>query len=83
MHGFINLCCAAAVLYFGGDESDAEKVLLEEDATAWKIDRGSLGWRHLKWTRDQLTRLRREFFVSIGSCSFKEPIEDLRTIGWL
>jgi hypothetical protein len=83
MHGFVNLCCAAAVLYFGGSESDAEAVLLEEDPSAWQAGHDSLEWRHLRWPEDQLSTLRREFFISIGSCSFKEPIEDLQGMGWL
>ena len=83
MHGFINLCCAAAVLHFGGAESDAEAVLKEEDATAWRLTPDKMHWRHLSWTREQLSTLRREFFISIGSCSFKEPIWDLRSMGWL
>jgi len=83
MHGFINLCCAAAVLKFGGEEKDAEGVLREEDRSAWAFAPDALQWRHLKWTRDQLSLLRREFFISIGSCSFEEPIRDLEALGWL
>jgi hypothetical protein len=83
MHGFLNLCCAAAALYFGGAVADAESVLRDEDRGAWKFDQGSLRWRHLSWTQDQLSTLRREFFLSIGSCSFEEPISDLKGLGWL
>jgi hypothetical protein len=83
MHGFLNLSCAAAVLYFGGQEGDAEKVLQDEDRTAWKVDEVSLQWRHLKWTQDQLSSLRHEFFMGVGSCSFEEPIHDLEALGWL
>jgi hypothetical protein len=83
MHGFLNLCCAAAVLYFGGAVADAESVLRDEDRAAWDFDQVSLRWRHLSWTQDQLSTLRREFFMSIGSCSFEEPIRDLEGLGWL
>jgi hypothetical protein len=83
MHGFLNLLCAAAVLYFGGQSSDAEKILWEEDSSAWQLSPDTLQWRHLKWTLDQLSTLRREFFISIGTCSFEEPIQDLYSMGWL
>ncbi|HXS76342.1 MAG TPA: hypothetical protein VN753_09195 [Terracidiphilus sp.] len=83
MHGFINLLCAASVLYFGGQTNDAEMVLLEEDASAWQIGKHELRWRRLEWTRDQLATIRREFLTSIGSCSFVEPIHDLEVLGWL
>jgi len=83
MHGFLNLCCAAAVLHFGGEESDAEMVLQDEDRSAWQVDGGSLRWRHLRWTEEHLSALRREFFMGVGSCSFEEPIQDLEALGWL
>jgi len=83
MYGFLNLSCAAAVLYFNGNEKDAEKLLRDEDRSAWQIDEDSLQWRHLKWTRNQLSTLRRDFFMSIGSCSFEEPMHDLEKLGWL
>lgn len=83
MHGFLNLVCASAVLYFGGQESDAEEVLRDEDLMAWQMDHGSLRWRHLSWTQDQISTLRLAFFISIGSCSFAEPICDLEALGWL
>jgi hypothetical protein len=83
MHGFLNLFSAAAVLYFGGRSADAEKVLAEEDSSAWQFGSDALQWSDLRWTQDQLAILRREFFLSIGSCSFEEPIQDLREFGWL
>ena len=83
MHGFMNLCCAAAVLYFGGKAGDAEKLLHEEDATTWQVSTDAIQWRHLKWRTDQLAELRRDFVHSIGSCSFVEPMHDLESLGWL
>jgi len=83
MHGFLNLCGAAAVLYFGGDEKDAEKVLQDEDRAAWRVDKDLLQWRDWKWTRDQLSTLRHEFLMGLGSCSFEEPIHDLEALGCL
>lgn len=83
MHGFVNLCCAAAVLFFDGEASDAKKILLEEDSSAWTVDPAFLQWRHLRWTKDQLSKLRHEFLISIGTCSFEEPFRDLEALGWL
>jgi hypothetical protein len=83
MHGFVNLLCASSVLYFGGEPRDAERILLEENPAAWHFEDGELQWRHLKWTKDQLLTMRREFITGIGSCSFDEPIHDLEALGWL
>ncbi len=83
MHGFVNLCCAAALLYFGGDVEDARCVLGEEDSTAWQINRDSIQWRDRSRSTEELATIRRQFFISIGSCSFDEPIHDLESLGWL
>jgi hypothetical protein len=83
MHGFLNLFCAAAVVYFGGETGDTERVLREEDRAAWRVDADSVSWRELSWTEDQIATLRREFFISVGSCSFEEPMRDLEGLGWL
>jgi hypothetical protein len=83
MHGFVNLCCEAAVLYFGGAPTEAENLLEEEDASAFRVEPDVLRWHRLKWSTDKLALLRRDFFHSIGSCSYEEPINDLESLGWL
>lgn len=83
MHGFVNLCCAAAIMYFGGETEEAESILAEQDPSSWRVSPDAIQWRDLTWTKDQLSKLRREFLISIGSCSFEEPIHDLEVLGWL
>ena len=83
MHGFVNLCCAATLLHSGGEVDEARRVLAEEDAAEWRVGMDSLHWRNLSWSAGQLATLRRKFFLSIGSCSFEEPIHDLESLGWL
>ena len=83
MHGFVNLSCAAALLFFGGDVEEARCLLDEEDPAAWEIRADSLRWRNQAWTADQIANIRRDFFLGIGSCSFEEPIHDLESLGWL
>jgi hypothetical protein len=83
MHGFLNLFCAAAAVYFGEGRGIAEDILQDEDRAAWQIDEGSLRWRKLSWTTEQIATVRREFFISVGSCSFEEPMRDLEELGWL
>ncbi|HWE85654.1 MAG TPA: hypothetical protein VG267_11980 [Terracidiphilus sp.] len=83
MHGFANLLCAAAILCFSGSPDDAAAVLQEENPHAFRIAPFAVGWRTLEWSADQLREVRRRFFVSFGSCSFTEPIQDLEALGWL
>lgn len=83
MHGFANLLCAAAILYFGGRPADAEAVLCEENQQTFRVAPECIGWRTLEWSADQLHEVRSRFFLSFGSCSFSEPIQDLEALGWL
>jgi hypothetical protein len=83
MHGFVNLSCAAAVIYFDGETSDAIAVLSEQDPSSFGITSTAIQWRERSWTVDQLAEVRRRFLISIGSCSFEEPIQDLERLKWL
>ena len=83
MHGFLNLACAAILLHFGGAADDATEVLEEQDPGVWRISPNDIGCRGLLWSTDQIRRMRKEFFISFGSWSFEEPIEDLEALGWL
>lgn len=82
MHGFINLLCAAALIHFGADTAEAERVLDEEDPKAWALTSDALAWRTHSWSADRLSEMRRKF-ISFGPCSFEEPIRDLEALGWL
>jgi hypothetical protein len=83
MHGFVNLCCAAAMIHFGGDGGDAMSILQDPDRAAWHVTPNAIAWRSFRWSAEQLHEVRQEFLNSIGSCSFAEPIEDLEALGWL
>jgi hypothetical protein len=83
MHGFINLACASALVFFGGEQEEACRLLDEEDPDAWRITPDSICWRGHQWTAKQLCTVRREFLMSVGSCSFSDPVRDLEALGWL
>jgi len=82
MHGFVNLCCAAAIIHLGGDAIDAALILEETDQRAWQISPEAIVWREFRWSALQMEDVRREFFCSIGSCSFTQPVEELEALGW-
>lgn len=83
MHGFVNLACAAAVLYFGGDAEEACLVLEEEWPRDWKVTGDAITWHEYGWSGDELSEVRENFFAGFGSCSFEEPMRDLEALGWL
>jgi hypothetical protein len=82
MHGFLNILAAAA-LAPRLDRETLLRVVAEEDPAAFTFDDTSLRWRDERVELDAIARLRRDAFVSYGSCSFSEPIEDLTALGIL
>jgi hypothetical protein len=83
MHGFVNLCCAAALAYFGGEEGDVVAVLDERELSGFQLTPNAIDWHDRSWSIAQLAEVRKHFLISIGSCSFEEPIHDLESMGWL
>jgi hypothetical protein len=74
-HGFLNLLAAAV---FG----DEEAALAEADEAAFRLDGESFRWRDREASVDGVEEGRR-LFVAFGSCSFSEPVDDLRALGLL
>lgn len=70
-HGFLNVLAAVV---FADEAALGDHVELDERALRWNgRDAGP----------DELERARREGLVAIGSCSFSEPVDDLRGLGVL
>jgi hypothetical protein len=82
MHGFFNLLTAAA-LAMRVSPRMLEQVIAEEDAAAFRFDDDSLAWRDQRVTLGELEATRRDAFVAYGSCSFSEPVDDLKALGLL
>lgn len=74
-HGFVNLLAAAV---FG----DEERALAENDVDAFRLD-SEFRWRDRRAGPDAVAQVRRTLFASIGSCSFSEPVEELKALGLL
>jgi hypothetical protein len=74
-HGFLNLLAAAVF----GDEEHA----LAETCGAFALDAESFRWNGCVAGADELARVRETLVHSIGSCSFFEPVGELRRLGIL
>ena len=82
MHGFLNVFGAAILSHARGlSESILREMLEDESAESFSFDDQGLRWRDHRASSDQITRARREFAISFGSCSFTEPLEDLQKLG--
>ncbi|MGH7533541.1 MAG: hypothetical protein ACREL4_09645 [Gemmatimonadales bacterium] len=82
MHGYVNVFLAAAFLEFGMPAAAAEEILGETDLAAFGFSDAGVTWRGNRLATDQLTRARAKA-LAFGSCSFDEPIDDLKTAGLL
>ena len=80
MHGFVNLFLAAAFLWAGMETKLALQLLEEQSAEAFRFDLDGIGWRQHRLSRHEIAAARRSFALSFGSCSFTEPIDDLRSL---
>jgi hypothetical protein len=80
MHGFLNVFIAAAFVHEGMNAKDAESVLAEESAEAFRFEAEGISWGDKKLTSEAIQSARQSFCTSFGSCSFTEPVADLQTL---
>jgi len=77
MYGFVNLFVAAALVRQGAPEPIALAALEESDAGAFGLRDDSITWRGQVIAATQLHEVRKGFAISFGSCSFREPVDEL------
>ena len=82
MYGFLNVFLATAFLASGLDAADARRLLEENDPAAVRLGSSEVSWRGNRLPVDRLAASR-SFLKSFGSCSFREPIDDLTALGLL
>ena len=83
MHGFLNVLGAAVLAAEHRWDTHQTSVMLDdENAGSFSFTDDFFAWR--KWKIDlERLRYRRKFVTSFGSCSFDEPRDDLRALGFL
>jgi hypothetical protein len=83
MFGFLNLFIAAALLRSGLNLEVAEQVLEESNPSAFQVEENAIGWREHKLSLSDLKQLRQQVLISFGSCSFTEPLDELKALHFL
>ncbi|MBS0191189.1 MAG: hypothetical protein U0573_15275 [Phycisphaerales bacterium] len=84
MHGFLNVFVAGCFVFCKAfDAKTAEQVLNESDPKAFICTDQGLTWRNHVLDITEIARAREAFALSVGSCSFDEPVEDLKKLGLL
>lgn len=78
LFGFLNVMLATAFVTAGIDDAAALALLEERDPASFDFDDG-VSWRGHRLTSEQLVS-GRQSIVSFGSCSFREPVDELRAL---
>jgi hypothetical protein len=81
MHGFLNVFVGATFARLGMDRTMLTNLLDETDPQAFDFRNDGLRWRGWRASTAEVAQARREFAHSFGSCSFEEPVNDLRALG--
>lgn len=81
MYGFLNVFLAAALLRTGeASEAEAVQLLTETNATNFRFVEQGIAWREKRIPAARLALVRENFAISFGSCSFDEPVNDLKAM---
>jgi hypothetical protein len=83
MFGFLNVMCAALLIGQGLPTADAIGLLEERDARAFRFGDDGIRWRDWRVPLADIANARLHATNSFGSCSFAEPIHDLKTLALL
>jgi len=83
MHGFLNVFLACAFHYNGLTIRDAQDLLNATALDGVILDDEHVGWREYAVSLAELSIVRRRFAIAFGSCSFREPVDDLMEMGLL
>jgi hypothetical protein len=75
-HGFLNLLAAAVF----GDEDEA---LGDDDPRAFGVTGAAFSWRGRSADAAAAAAVRRDLFAGFGSCSAREPVDELKALGIL
>jgi hypothetical protein len=80
MFGYLNMFVAATLAWHGASESTVLAALLATSAQDFRFGDESLEFRGHAVPTDVVRDARDNFIISFGSCSFREPVDDLATL---
>jgi hypothetical protein len=80
MFGYLNVFVAAAFLSNGATDDDAIRTLEERDVSAFEIGDDVVRWRGRVLDATAVQNVRERVATSFGSCSFREPVDELQAI---
>lgn len=83
MFGFLNVLLAAVFACEGVPRDEILAVLKAEDTADFWFGDHEIRWRDVRVSQTEIQESRSDFVLSFGSCSFQEPMQDLRALSLL
>jgi len=84
MHGFVNVFGAGMLARkYSMSEQDIVTIIQDGNPASFSFTETSFRWKELELTTREIAQLREQRMTSFGSCSFDEPREDLKRLGWM
>lgn len=80
MYGYLNVFLTAAMVRFGMQEDEAVALLEESDPGAIRFSNDGVTWKSHKLTSQQLAEARTNFAIAFGSCSYREPVDEIKEL---
>lgn len=83
-HGFVNVFAAGVLAHARQlNEDQVRRVIEDDDSDDFVFDEEALRWRDERASVAEIETARRTALIAFGSCSFEEPRDDLRALGFL
>ena len=80
MFGYLNMFVAATLAWTGADDATVRSALLTTSAEDFRFTDESIEFSGRIIVADVIRDARENFVISFGSCSFREPVDDLHAL---
>jgi hypothetical protein len=82
-HGFVNFFVAASAAHEGASEAETQEILDDDEPGNFNANDDGLQWRARRFSSEKVREMRDSLAISFGSCSFEEPMQEMRAMGWI
>ena len=84
LHGFVNIFGTGVLaVRHRLDLKTAQEIVQDDDFVHFMFTPTGFGWKDLQASVADIRKARNQLYRSLGSCSFEEPLDDLRSLGLL
>jgi hypothetical protein len=81
MHGFLNVTVLSALVYWQKVTPQASLELLQQPTTKnFQFTADAILWNNHRLSIAEIEEARQGLFRSFGSCSFQEPVDNLKML---